>query len=232
MSSNTPLISVIIPANGDRDAWVTLVERLWLHDPPPDEIVVVDGGNSVSCRSLARRLGCLYLATRAGRGNQLHAGALRANGDVLWFLHADATPPDRAIPLIRTQHRSGAIGGYFPIRFAGGSAWYKVALASLTNFRVRFGVPYGEHGLFASRTAYERAGGFADLPLFGEVPLVRGLRHQGRFVRVDAVIGVSPRHWDREGWLWRAVTGRALAVAHALGVPAARLAPRYRPPVR
>ena len=55
--------------------------------------MIVDGGASAGCRSIARRFRCVYIGTRAGRGHQLHAGALRACGDVLWFLHADAEPP-------------------------------------------------------------------------------------------------------------------------------------------
>jgi glycosyltransferase involved in cell wall biosynthesis len=70
-----------------------LLDRLRSLPAPPDEIVIVDGGSSAGRRSLARRFHCVYVGTRAGRGHQLHAGALRASGDVLWFLHADAEPP-------------------------------------------------------------------------------------------------------------------------------------------
>ena len=31
-----------------------------------------------------------------GRGTQMHAGAVAATGDILWFLHADTQPPEDA----------------------------------------------------------------------------------------------------------------------------------------
>lgn len=225
-----PVVSAVIPVVADTEALGRLLELLQASPCPPDEIIVVDGGNSAGCRSLARRFQCAYLTTRAGRGHQLHAGALRATGDVLWFLHADATPPGDAVALIRQRHAAGAAGGYFGFRFTGAPRWFKAVLARLINWRARIGIPYGDQGLFASRQAYDSVGGFADLPLFEEVDLVRGLRAQGDFRRLPADMGVSPRRWERDGWVWRTLHNRYLALAYALGVPPRRLARAYRAP--
>jgi rSAM/selenodomain-associated transferase 2 len=224
-----PAVSVVIPVVADNEALARLLSRLRALDAPPDEIVIVDGGSSAGCRSLARRFRCVYVGTRAGRGHQLHAGALRASGDVLWFLHADAEPPATGVAEIRRRHLAGASGGFFTFRFAGASTWYKSLLARLINWRTRFGTPYGDQGLFAGRAAYDAAGGFADTPLFEEVPLVRALRQRGQFTRVDLDIGVSPRRWERDGWLWRSTGNRLLALAYMAGVSPRRLARRYQP---
>lgn len=225
-----PAVSAVIPVVADTEALARLLELLRTSAYPPDEIIIVDGGNSAGCRSLARRFHCTYLATRAGRGHQLHAGALRATGDVLWFLHADATPPTDAVALIRQRHAAGAVGGYFGFRFAGAPRWFKTVLARLINWRARVGIPYGDQGLFTSRHAYDAVGGFADLPLFEEVALVHGLRARGDFRRLPADMGVSPRRWERDGWVWRTLHNRYLALAYALGVPPQRLVRAYRPP--
>jgi hypothetical protein len=79
-----------------------------------------------------------------------------------------------------------------------------------------------------TRAAYEQAGGFADAPLFEEVPLVRALRRAGRFDSVDAAIGVSPRRWERDGWVRRTLENRLLALAYMAGISPHRLARRYR----
>lgn len=225
----SPSVSVVVPVIGDNEMLARLLERLRSLPAPPDEIVIVDGGSSAGCRSLARRFRCVYVGTRAGRGHQLHAGALRASGDVLWFLHADAEPPVDAVVLIRSRHLAGAAGGFFTFRFAGEATWYKRVLARLINWRTRFGTPYGDQGLFAGRATYDAAGGFADTPLFEEVPLVRALRRRGEFTRLAADIGVSPRRWERDGWLWRSASNRLLALAYMAGVPPHRLARRYQP---
>jgi len=224
-----PSVSVIIPVVADNEALTRLLNRLHGLEGPPDEIVIVDGGASSSCRSLARRFSCIYVSARRGRGHQLHAGALRASGDILWFVHADATPPGNALALIRAQHTAGSAGGYFGFRFTGADAWHKSALAQLINLRARFGTPYGDQGLFTTRSAYDAAGGFADVPLFEEVPLVRALRRHGSFSCMPAAIGVSPRRWERDGWIRRTLGNRLLALGYALGIPPHRLARRYQP---
>ena len=224
-----PAVSVVIPVVADNEMLGRLLEYFQSLEVQPDEIVIVDGGSSAGCRSLARRFRCVYVGTRPGRGHQLHAGALRASGDVFWFLHADALPPSDGVVLIRNRHLTGAPGGFFLFRFTGPATWYKRLLARMINWRTQFGTPYGDQGLFVARTAYDAVGGFADTPLFEEVPLVRALRGRGTFTRVAAAIGVSPRRWERDGWLWRSVGNRLLALAYMLGVPPRRLARRYQP---
>ena len=122
----------------------------------------------------------------------------------------------------------GAVGGHFRFRFSGAPAWRKRLLAALINLRVRLGVPYGDQGLFATRAAYASAGGFPDVPLFEEVPLVRGLRRCGRFATLDLAIGVSERRWVHDGWIRRTFENRLLAIAYMAGVSPQRLARRYR----
>lgn len=224
-----PSVSVIIPVVADNEALACLLDCLHKLEDPPDEIVVVDGGASSSCRSLARRFSCVYVSARRGRGHQLHAGALRASSDILWFLHADASPPINALALIRAQHTTSSTGGYFGFRFTGADAWYKSTLAQLINLRARFGTPYGDQGLFATRLAYDAAGGFADVPLFEEVALVRALRRQGSFACMPVEIGVSPRRWERDGWVRRTLANRLLALGYTLGIPPQQLARRYQP---
>jgi hypothetical protein len=46
---------------------------------------------------------------------------------------------------------------------------------------------------------------------------------------MPADIGVSPRRWERDGWIRRTVGNRLLALGHALGIPPHRLARRYEP---
>lgn len=223
------MVSVVIPVTGDHERLVRLLDRLSGLPDPPDEIVIVDGGSSAGCRSVARRYHCVYVGTRAGRGHQLHAGALRAAGDVLWFVPTDAEPPTDAVSLIRGCQRQGAAGGYFTFCFTGPATWYKRLLARLINWRTRVGMPYADQGIFVARSSYDSAGGFADTPLFEQVPLVRRLRQLGRFTCMPAPIGVSPSRWERDGWLRRSACNRLLALAYIAGVPPRRLARRYQP---
>jgi rSAM/selenodomain-associated transferase 2 len=221
-------IAVIIPVLGDTRELNALFGQLRQMRCSPAEIIVVDGANDPQLRELCRRWGATWLGSRPGRGHQLHSGALAAQAELLWFLHADAAPPADGADAIRVAVAGGAIGGYFQFRFAGARRWYKAMIAALINLRCRIGVPYGDQGLFVTRSAYLAAGGFPDAPLFEEVPLVKALRRMGRFVALANHIGVSPRRWERDGWLRRTLENRALALRYMLGTPPAQLAQRYR----
>ena len=221
-------ISIVIPVLGDTPLLATLLNTLWSLDDKPFEIIVVDGADNPDVAACCRRLGCLRLNTQAGRGHQLHSGAERASGNVIWFLHADAEPPRDAIESIRRAVRAGAIGGYFRFRFIGQATWYKSLIAMLINIRCRFGTPYGDQGLFFRKSDYLQVGGFPDAVLFEEVPLVRAVRSAGRFVPLDTSIGVSPRRWERDGWIRRTLSNRLLAIGYMLGLSPDTLARYYR----
>jgi len=221
-------ISIVIPVLDDTRALSSLLDALRaLHDSPC-EIIVVDGAENATVAGCCRRFACIYLNARAGRGHQLHTGALHATGNVIWFLHADAEPPREAIESIRRSIRAGAIGGFFKFRFAGRLAWHKSLIATFINIRCRFGTPYGDQGIYIRKTDYLRAGGFADTALFEEIPLVRAARSAGRFVQLDTPLGVSPRRWERDGWLRRTLGNRLLAFGYMFGLSPATLARYYR----
>ncbi|HEY8520752.1 MAG TPA: TIGR04283 family arsenosugar biosynthesis glycosyltransferase [Gammaproteobacteria bacterium] len=227
--SARPSIAVIVPVLGDAEPLRALLERLAVDDPRPDEIVVVDGGADERIAALCRERGCTYVAADPNRGAQLDRGAAAATSEILWFLHADACPPPGALALIADAVRRGADGGCFRFAFQGPRTWYKALLERLVAWRVRLGgTPYGDQGLFATRRAYCAAGGFPHQPLFEEVRLVRRLRAGGRFVALPAAIEVSTRRWERDGWWYRTLHNRWLALCYAAGVPAERLARAYR----
>jgi rSAM/selenodomain-associated transferase 2 len=230
LSTPRTKISLVVPVLDDTDALQVLLEGVRRSPEQPFEIIVADASGRDGCRKVCENFGCIRLQTRAGRGHQLHAGAMRATGDAIWFLHADAAPPDDAIARIHDDLVAGNVGGFFRFSFAGPHAWHKSLLATLINLRCRFGIPYGDQGLFINRATYIETGGFDDAPLFEEVRFVRAARVAGRFIPVDATIGVSPRRWERDGWLRRTLHNRWLAFGHMVGVSPERLARRYRQP--
>ena len=112
--------------------------------------------------------------------------------------------------------------------FLGKPAWWKVLLARLINLRIRLGgIPYGDQGIFVRRDVYIESGGFASQPLFEEVALVKTLRSRGHFHALALPIGVAARRWERDGWWYRSLTNRSLAIRYLLGASAERLAEYY-----
>lgn len=220
-------VSVVIPVYRDRQALAGILEALAALAPPPSEIIVVDGGADPAIGKLCAAAGCRYLAAPPARGEQMDRGARMASADVLWFLHADCNPHPASIAVICAHLESGAAGGWFRFQFSNERCWQARLLAFLINLRARAGTPYGDQGLFMSKEAYRRAGGFPHRALFEEPPLVRRLRKLGRFVPVHAPLGVSARRWKRDGWFRRSLRNRLLALAYILRRSPDKLAQRY-----
>lgn len=223
--------SVVIPCYRDEDKLANLLSQLQnlcrLSDSIHD-VIVVDGAADQECRKICRQYDARWVPSEPCRGRQMLRGAELACGDALWFLHADNRLPPAPHEAMKRSFQQGAVGGYFRFRFDIPRAWPASILEPAIAFRCRFGVPYGDQGLFMTRRAYLDAGGHAPWPLFEEVPLVRGLRRVGRFLPLCEPIFVDPRRWHRDGWWHRTWTNRNLALAFAWGAAPDKLAARYR----
>ena len=220
-------VSVVIPVYRDLQALGRMLEALAGLDPRPAEVIVVDGGSDPEIEALCAEADCRYLASRACRGEQMDRGARAAEGDLLWFLHADNTPRPESIAVICAHMAPGTVGGWFRFVFESERGWQARFLAFLINLRARVGTPYGDQGLFMRRDAYRQAGGFPSRALFEEPPLVKRLRKSGRFVPVPAALGVSARRWKRDGWFRRSLRNRLLALAYILRLSPNALARSY-----
>ena len=139
-------------------------------------------------------------------------------------MHADSKPPDGAIELIRRTLESGADAGAFSLEYEGGSATMRW-IAWWANRRSRLArLPFGDQGIFCRRSAYERAGGFRDLPICDDLDLVCRLRRAGRFVVRPEKTVTSPRRYLAEGALRRVLRNWAILCGYFAGVPLERLA--------
>ena len=220
-------ISVIVPVLNDKDALEKLLARVSDLNPAVDEIIVVEGAMQQDCATLALSHGARHFSEAANRGAQLRKGAQEASGGILWFLHADSLPPTDAVAQIKTHLATGSGSGYFRFRFGGPPGWHKSTLEAAINWRTRVGVPYGDQGLFVTREAYTSAGGHSAIPLFEDVSLVKALRRQCGCREIAASMTVSPRRWERDGWLRRSLHNRWLALRYSLGATPEELARQY-----
>lgn len=221
-------IAIVIPVLNDARSLRGLLRRLRGWESQPTEIVVAVGTDDTDIESLCREHRCRHIISEACRGKQLDDGARAAAAELLWFVHADAVPCPTSLADIDTARAHGAEAGYFRFEFTGPRTWQKALIERLVALRTRCGgMPYGDQGLWISREAYIDCEGFAHEPLFEEVRLIKRLRKRGRVRALSTAIGVAPRRWEREGWWYRSIMNRLLALGHALGISPARLASRY-----
>jgi rSAM/selenodomain-associated transferase 2 len=222
-------VSVIIPTLNEGTCIAQTVEAVRRQGPL--EIIVVDGGSDDS--TIAAAAGADRLLTApAGRASQMNAGAARARGDCLLFLHADCTLAPRALAAAeRALSRPSIVAGCFSMRVGAPGTLFR-AIDGCATARVRWtGIVYGDQGLFVLRAAFQRAGGFPCVRFLEDVLLSRDLLRQGRIVVLPQRVFVSPRRWQRNGLIRQTLRNWSLIAQALWGTPLDRLAQHY-PPVR
>lgn len=205
------MISVIVPIKNEPPEAAGGFAR-FANARGESELLVADGGGDERTREAFREAGARVLSLPGTRGARLAQAAAAAHGDVLFFLHADSRPPDDALVLITRSLGRGAEAGAFSLAYEGADRRMRW-IAWWANRRSRLGMPFGDQGIFCRRRAYERAGGFRDLPICDDLDLVRRLRRAGAFVVLPEKTVTSPRRYREVGALrqvlrtWRVLFG-------------------------
>ena len=191
------LISIIIPVLNEE---ANLKELLPLLSDECVEILVVDGGSSDRSATVARKYGAELIRAEKGRAVQSNAGAEAAQGDILYFLHADGRPPEGFANAIASAIRSGAVGGCFRMEWNDGH-WSLRFMAWLTRF---FGPRFrgGDQSLFVRTDVFKAIGAYAEWPLFEDVEIIERLRRQGEFAVLKGPLITSSRRYRKVG-VWR-----------------------------
>ena len=223
-------LSIIVPVLNEAALIRELLRQLRAQ-PGQNEIIVVDGGSEDDTPALCEGLADEVLTAPRGRAKQMNAGAARARGEILWFLHADTLtlPRDAPAEIARALRRDPRlVGGCFRLRLLGANPVYRVS-DSLGNLGVEvFGFALGDHGIFCRREVFTRVGGYPDVPLMEDAELYRRLRRHGRMRQLSPAITVSPRRYEMLG-PWRTTFIYVLILAlYVLGVRPSRLATIYR----
>jgi rSAM/selenodomain-associated transferase 2 len=191
------------------------------------EVIVVDGGSSDTSAALATAGADQVFVAERGRACQMNAGALRAAGDALLFLHADTMMPTDADTHIARALERGP-WGRFDVAIVSGSRWLGV-VALLMNWRSRLtGICTGDQALFMRRELFDALGGFADIPLMEDVEFTRRARRIARPIAIGARVQTSGRRWERRG-VWRTILLMwSLRWRYFFGADPDALARRYR----
>jgi hypothetical protein len=222
-------ISVVIPALNEEARVADAVRSA--QKGRGVEVLLCDGGSTDRTVEVARAAGARVMKTKKGRARQMNAGAARAEGPYVLFLHADTRLPWGWDLAVRHVLRGADVSaGAFALGIDGPGADLR-AVEWLVNLRSRFlGIPYGDQALFLRREAFESLGGFREMPIMEDYELVRRLRRIGRVRICPLRVMTSARRW-RELGLWRTSALNKLVVAgYHLGVPPRVLARVYRGP--
>ncbi len=219
-----PLISVVIPALNEAEGIEKTLQSV-RRQAPAHEIIVVDGGSLDETTAIARRYAQVIQAPR-GRSRQMNAGAARARGDILLFLHADTLLPPDGLEHIRSALADpGCTGGAFRLSFD-----HATPLLRFYAWFSQFHLPalcFGDRGCFLRRSVFEEAGGYPNVPIFEDVELVRKIHARGGFVFLKKSVASSARRFRKRGLLLQQLCNAALWVRYMGGADPHALAHRY-----
>ena len=222
-------LSLVMPVLNEASAITATLQALAPLAQRGAQIIVADGGSTDGTADRAQASGAQLVSAPRGRALQMNAGALRATGDMLLFLHADTLLPPDADRLI---HRALATGpqvwGRFDVRIDGRHRLLRV-IALLMNLRSRWtGIATGDQAIFMTRAAFDAVGGFPVQPLMEDIEICRRLLRLSRPACLRAHVSTSGRRWE-SGGVWRTILLMwRLRFAYWRGVAPERLAALYR----
>ncbi|MFW5717711.1 MAG: TIGR04283 family arsenosugar biosynthesis glycosyltransferase [Spirochaetota bacterium] len=235
-----PRLSIVIPVYREPLALPRCLARLAACPQIGSCEVIVSEADEGASIVPAGILPVRTVRSQAGRGRQLDAGARAARADVLVFLHVDTSPPRGFVRLVleatgraeaaRGRRRRPADAGAFDLHIDASHPFIRaVSMVGLLRSRVT-AVPYGDQIQFATREAYEAAGGYPHVPIMEDVALMDRLARAGRrIVLLRPPARTSARRWETEGPVRTTLRNRRIMLAYRSGVSPQTLRVRYRP---
>src|SRR3954470_9550137 len=221
-------LSIIMPVLNEGEGIAAALDALSILRSLGAEVMVVDGGSRDATIQRARLRADRVIVASPGRGPQMNAGAEKASGDVLLFLHVDTRlPADADHVVLNGLERSGRVWGRFDVEIEGRSSLLSV-IAWMMNLRSCLtGIATGDQAMFVRRDAFRTAGGFAAIPLMEDIDLCKRLKRASRPLCLRERVVTSGRRWEKGGVLHTVVLMWRLRLAYFFGADPKELARRY-----
>ena len=220
-------VSIVIPALDEEAALPLLLADLQPLRARGMELIVADGGSRDGTVAVAAALADAVVSAPRGRAPQLNAGAARASGELLLFLHADSRVSPACAEALAGLPAHAGRWGFFRVRLRGVSNWLGVVSRCMW-WRSRLtGIATGDQGLFVTRALFASVGGFPAQPLMEDIEICRRLKRFGRPLALPCELESSGRRWDRDGALRTIVLMWWLRLRYACGADPALLERAY-----
>tara|TARA_B100000446_G_scaffold46105_4_gene42223 strand:- start:9427 stop:10140 length:714 start_codon:yes stop_codon:yes gene_type:complete len=197
------LISIVIPTFNEASSIKATLQPLQsLREQGRVEVILSDGGSTDATFDQAQFLVDEVVCEVKGRAAQMNAGADRAKGECLLFLHADTQLPDNFVDLIAEAMpfpSESDCWGFFPVRLSG-QLWSLRIVERFMNLRSRLSaIATGDQALFVSRALWQKLCGFADIPLMEDVEFSSRARKVSRPRVMRGKLVTSSRRWEQRG---------------------------------
>lgn len=190
-------ITVIIPTLNEAENIGELLQFL-KHNGKDQiaEIVVSDADSEDKTQKIAKKLGVKLINTnQASRAYQMNEGAKIATGDILYFVHADAKPPETFATDIQNFIKRGYDFGCYRFKFDS-----RHPFLAVNSFFTRFKVLWcrgGDQTLFIKKSVFEDNKGFnEEFVVMEDFELIKRLWKTYKFGIIPKSVLVSARKYE------------------------------------
>lgn len=190
-------ISVIIPTLNEAEQIGNLLQFLKQNGKNQiAEIIVSDADSIDKTQQIATEYDILLISTNlASRAHQMNEAAKIATGDILYFVHADAKPPDTFTTDIITFIRKGYDFGCYRFKFDS-----KHPSLAVNSFFTRFKVLWcrgGDQTLFIKKSVFDQNNGFnEEYVVMEDFELIKRLWKKYKFCIIPKSVLVSARKYE------------------------------------
>ncbi len=225
-----PEFSVNIPVYNEASAINSTIENiLETKAGRRVEILACDGHPLKTTLNEIKNPEIVKISSAKGRGTQMNAGAKKASGRILVFLHADTKLPQNAFARIeKALGMQNIRAGAFNLGIDSQKKIYRI-IEKISSLRSRITrVPYGDQVFFTTGEYFHETGGFADIPIMEDVDFMERIkkRKEKIFIIHDRV-KTSSRKWDEEGVIFCTLRNWFLITCHHMGIRPDRLVKIY-----
>lgn len=223
-------ISIIIPVFKEEDRInATIGSLVKMKGDHSVEIIVVDGDPSGSTIQCINHPTVITMTTLKGRAIQMNKGAAKAAGDILLFLHADTTLPEKGFDKIKTVMETGKyVAGAFNYDIDSQNLFLRfIHYTSYLRSKISR-IAYGGQGIFISRDYFEKIGGYPEIPIMEEAELMKKIKkNKDKIYILKDRVKTSTRRYEEEGNIYGWLRNHRMRILHFFGVTPERLVKHY-----
>ncbi len=223
-----PTISIIMPTCNEEDIIAHSLQHLLAITEKSEGIeIIISDVSTDSTPDILSSFPVSVCHSAKGRAIQMNCGARLAEGDLLYFLHADSLPPETFVEDIRSAATTGKKAGCFRMSFDDTHP-----LMTLFGWFTQFPLLIcrgGDQSLFIDKALFCSIGGFDETMLIMEdYDIITRIERHEQFHILETEVTTSARKYHRNGIIPLQMSFGTIHLMYALGFDQEAIIRYYR----